>query len=92
MGRTVPSFRLSQFYEESEWKPFRNALDRPDRKEFDRIFAASRLYVSACSYATRPVRIQAIFMAVAFHHHKQLAEIAEKAGIPLEEENEPVSR
>ena len=92
MGRTVPSFRLSQLYEESEWKPFRNALDRPDRKEFDRIFAASRLYVSVCSYATRPVRIQAIFMAVAFHHHKQLAEIAEKAGIPLEEENEPVSR
>ena len=92
MGRTVPSFRLSQFYEESEWKPFRNALDKPDRKEFDRMFAASRLYVSACSYATRPVRIQAIFMAVAFHHHKQLAEIAEKAGSPLEEENEPVSR
>ena len=92
MGRTIPSFRLSQLYEESEWKPFRNALDRPDRKEFDRMFAASRLYVSACSYATRPVRIHAIFIAMAFHHHKQLAEIAEKAGIPLEAADEPVSR
>ena len=91
MGRTIPSFRLSQLYEESEWKPFRNALDKHDRKEFDRMFAASRLYVSACSYAIRPVRIQAIFMAVAFHHHKQLTEIAERADIPLEEEHEPVS-
>lgn len=91
MGRTIPSFRLSQLYEESEWKSFRNALDRPDRKEFDRMFATSRLYVSACSYATRPVRIQAIFMAVAFHHHRQLAEIAEKAGIHLEAADEPVS-
>jgi hypothetical protein len=92
MGRTIPSFRLSQLYEESEWKPFRNALDKPDRKEFDRMFAASRLYVSACSCATRPVRIHAIFMTMAFHHHKQLTEIAERAGVPLEEENEPVSR
>jgi hypothetical protein len=36
MGRTVPSFRIALAMEENEeWKPFRNALDKKDRKNFD---------------------------------------------------------
>jgi hypothetical protein len=37
MGRTIPSFRiaLAMEEEEPEWKkPFRNALDKSDRKKF----------------------------------------------------------
>jgi hypothetical protein len=78
MGRTMPSFRLALIEEEQEWKPFRNALDKKDRKEFDSMFADVRLYISACSYATRPVRAQPVFMALAFHHYKQLTKIAER--------------
>jgi hypothetical protein len=78
MGRTIPSFRLALMEEEHSWKPFRNALDKQDRKEFDSMFGDVRLYISACSYASRPVRVQAVFMALAFHHYKQLVRIAER--------------
>lgn len=78
MGRTMPSFRLALMEEEQEWKPFRNALDKQDRKEFDSMFADVRLYISACSYATRPVRVQPVFMALVFHHYKQLAKMAKQ--------------
>lgn len=78
MGRTIPSFRLALMKEESCWKPFRNSLGKQDRKEFDSMFADVRLYISACSYATRPVRVQPVLMALAFHHYKQLTRIAER--------------
>jgi hypothetical protein len=35
MGRTGPSFRAVLADEKAEWKPFRNALDKSDRKKFD---------------------------------------------------------
>lgn len=89
MGRTVLSFRLAQMYEECEWKPFRNALTKSERKEFDRMFATSRLYISACSYATKPVRIQPILMSIVFHHYKQLHEISNELEVAADE---PVSR
>lgn len=78
MGRTMPSFRLALMEEEREWKPFRNALSKRDRKEFDSMFADARLYISACSYATKPVRVQPVFMALVLHHYKQLTKMAER--------------
>ncbi len=34
MGQTTPSFRIAFAIEEKEdWKPFRNALDKSDRKK-----------------------------------------------------------
>jgi hypothetical protein len=35
MGRTVPSFRSTLDMEKEEWKPFRAALAKKERKEFD---------------------------------------------------------
>jgi hypothetical protein len=49
MGRTVPSFRIVIAEEKAEWKPFRDALDKKERKEFVDIFDIPRNYVSACS-------------------------------------------
>lgn len=63
-------------YEEREWRPFRNALARSERKQFDKIFATSRLYISACSYATKPVLIQPILMSIILHHYKQLLDVS----------------
>ncbi|AIF82089.1 hypothetical protein NTE_00005 [Candidatus Nitrososphaera evergladensis SR1] len=79
-------------YEEAEWKPFRNTLSKSERKEFDRMFATSRLYISACSYAAKPIRIQPIFMAIIFHHYRQLVEISEKLEIKEVPVSEPISR
>ena len=94
MGRTIPSFRLAQMHEECEWKDFRKALPKSERKSFDAMFDLSRLYISACSYATKPIRIQPIFMAIVFHHYKQLTEIAKSLELPMEVlvDNEPVSK
>jgi hypothetical protein len=53
MGRTIPSFRIALEMEERRWKPFRNALDKSDRKKFDEMFDEMfdipRLYITACS-------------------------------------------
>jgi hypothetical protein len=49
MGRTIPSFRTVLEMEKEEWNPFRNALDKKDRKEFDEMWEIPRLYASACS-------------------------------------------
>jgi hypothetical protein len=35
MGRTIPSFRIVLAMEKEEWKPFRNALSKSERKKFD---------------------------------------------------------
>jgi len=72
MGRTVPSFRIALYQEETRWKKFRAALDRKERKSFDGMFAIARLYISACMMSCRPRRLQPILMAIIFHHFKQI--------------------
>ncbi len=78
MGRTIPSFRIASVEEQKEWKEFRQALDRSDRKTFDDMFSIAQLYNSACSFAAKPIRIQPIFMSIIFHHYKQLMKIREE--------------
>ena len=78
MGRTIPSFRLASVEEEREWKVFRNALDKSDRRIFDEMFSNSHLYNSACSYAANPIRVRPIFMSIIFHHYKQLLRLSEQ--------------
>jgi hypothetical protein len=48
MGRTIPSsFRTVLAMEERELnKPFRDALSKSDRREFDEMFDIPRLYIS----------------------------------------------
>ena len=81
LGRTVPSFRLALAEEESEWKIYRQHLDKSERKDFDEMFAIPRLYLSACSGSTKVVRIFPIFMSIALHHYKELSQMAEELGM-----------
>lgn len=78
MGRTIPSFRIASAMEEKEWKSFRKALDKSDRKIFDDMLAVSHLYNSAASYSAKYVRIHSIFMSIIFHHYKQLSKLSEQ--------------
>jgi hypothetical protein len=39
MGRIIPSFRIASMEEQKEWKEFRQALDKSDRKVFDNMFS-----------------------------------------------------
>ena len=72
MGRTIPSFRIAAVLEEKEWKLFANYLNKNDRKVFKEIFSIARLYNSASSYASIPIRIHPIMMSIALHHYKTL--------------------
>jgi hypothetical protein len=72
MGRTIPSFRIAAVLEEKEWKLFANYLNKDDRKVFKEMFSIARLYNSACSYASIPIRIYPIMISIALHHYKIL--------------------
>lgn len=74
MGRTIPSFRIALAMEQEDWKPFRNGLDKSDRKKFDEMFDIPRLYISACSYAVQPVRLYPILMPILLFNFKQLTQ------------------
>ncbi|MDA4117319.1 MAG: hypothetical protein OK455_03135 [Thaumarchaeota archaeon] len=84
MGRTVPSFRLAEMHEVSQWRGFRRALPKRERKAFDEMLDGARLYISASSFAVRTSRFEGMGMALLFHHYRVIEELAEK----LEEESE----
>lgn len=75
MGRTIPSFTMAMMEEIEGWKPFRNALDKGDRKLFDDMTDLPRLYGTSCMYSANPIVIHPIFMSIIFHHYKQLQEL-----------------
>jgi hypothetical protein len=72
MGRTIPSFRIALGMEKEDWKPFRNALDKKDRREFDDMFDLPKFYISACSNSVQYVRLHPIMMSILLYHYKQL--------------------
>ncbi len=78
MGRTVPSFRIALYQEEKKWRLFRAALETKNKKAFDDMFAIARLYISACMMVCRPVKLESIFMAIIFHHFKQILSLCER--------------
>ncbi|MDQ3852431.1 MAG: hypothetical protein M3299_06325 [Thermoproteota archaeon] len=74
MGRTIPSFRTVLAMEKEEWKPFRNALSKSDRKNFDQMWDIPRLYASACSNSCQLVPLHPIIMSILFHHYTKSCE------------------
>jgi hypothetical protein len=74
LGRTIPSFRIALEMEQAEWKPFRNALDKSDRKKFDDMWDIPRWYISACSNSVQYVRLHPILMSILLYDYKQLTE------------------
>jgi hypothetical protein len=75
MGRTIPSFRMAFEIEKAEWKAFRNALDKSERKEFDDMFDIPRLYLTACSNSVQLVPLHPIIISILFHHYKELIQL-----------------
>ena len=75
MGRTIPSYRIATEIETSKWKPFRQALNKKDRKMFDEMMTYPRLYISAGCNACRPELIHPILMSIIFEHYKQLKKL-----------------
>ena len=51
---------MASVEEYKEWKEFRQALDKSDKKAFDAMFDIAHLCNSACSYAAKPIRISIV--------------------------------
>lgn len=75
MGRTVPSYRIAAEWERRKWKPFREQLDKSERKVFDEMVSYSRLYNTAGVGACKSVLLHPILMSIIFEHYKQLRKI-----------------
>jgi hypothetical protein len=78
MGRTMPSFRIALAMEKEEWKPFRNALDKSDRKKFDEMWDIPKWYISACSNSVQYVRLHPILMSILLYDFKELTKSIEE--------------
>ena len=75
MGRTIPSYRMAIDIEIAKWKPFRDALRKPEKDMFENMLLRSKLYASAGGMAVRPVVLEAMLMSILLDHHKRLLEL-----------------
>jgi len=73
MGRTIPSFRIAEAQEATEWRAFRKALSKRDRMAFDDMLGSARFFTSASSAAVRTSRFEGMAMALIFNHYRMLA-------------------
>ncbi len=76
MGKTIPSYRMGLEEELKRWDAFTKALRDEDRKIFEDMMSACRIYASAAGAATRPIILEAMFMSILLSHHKILKEIS----------------
>jgi hypothetical protein len=73
VGRTVLPIAQVIQQEREEWAKFRRVLRKEDQAAFDEIFDTARYHSAACSYASRPVPMESIFMAILLEHQKTIA-------------------
>ena len=73
MGRTLPSAMMVFDAEQSRWAKFRRALRREDQELFDGIFRDARKHVSAMAYASSPVPMEAVLLAMLLDSRKAVA-------------------
>jgi hypothetical protein len=79
--------------EKEEWKPFRNALDKSERKKFDEMWEIPRLYITACSNSVQLVPLHPIVISILFHHYKELKEsMARVEGMKVKVEEEGLQK
>jgi hypothetical protein len=74
MGRTIPSFRIALVMEKEEWKPFRNALDKSDRKKFDEMFDIPNFYILLALILFSRCHFILSLCRFCFYHYKGLKE------------------
>ena len=59
----------------AKWKPFKDALRKPEKDMFEDMLLRSKLFASAGGMAVRPVVLEAMFMSILLDHHKRLLEL-----------------
>ena len=72
MGKTVESYRMALEDEIHRWKGFSKALRTEDRKAFEALMDACRLFASAGSNATQPILFEPMTMSILLYQQKKL--------------------
>jgi len=60
----------------AKWKPFKEALRKPEEDIFENMLLRSKLYASAAGMATRPIVLDTMVMSILLDHHIQLLQLA----------------
>jgi hypothetical protein len=76
MGRMIRPYRLALNVEIVKWKPFKDALQEPEKRIFENMLLRSKLYTSAGSMATQPIALEIMFMSILLDHHIRLFDLA----------------
>ena len=78
MGRTIPSWRMVVEAEVEKMKKFRDSLRSDDKTIFEDLLNQCKLYASAASSLTSPIREMPLIISILFAHHKKLAELEKR--------------
>jgi len=74
--------------EKARWFKFRRALRREDQAVFDGIFRDARKHIAAMSYASSPVPMESILLAMLVEERKSGKALEERVKL-LEEKTQP---
>jgi hypothetical protein len=78
MGRTVLPIAQVIQQEREEWSKFRRVLRKEDQAAFDEMFDSAKYHSAACAYASRPVPMESIFMAILLECQKTIAALQKR--------------
>ena len=78
MGRTLPTIVQLLHNEREEWKRFRRALRHEDQEAFDALWRYARRHAAPAAMASRPIPMEAVFMAALVGLQRGLEALGEK--------------
>ncbi|WP_246308067.1 hypothetical protein [Halorarum salinum] len=88
MGRTNPTYRNFLESYESEWAPFRRALRRQYRSDFDRLFERAAEHAGAAGMQNPPDPTEALLLSLSVAHEAELRRLRDRVEA-LEAEGTP---
>lgn len=89
MGRTNPTFRDFLDSYEDRWRPFRRALRRRHREDFDRLFDRARSHADAAGHANATDPGTAVLLSMLLAQERELRDLRERLEA-VEGDSEPV--
>ncbi|WP_313691237.1 hypothetical protein [Halorarum halobium] len=85
MGRTNPTYRNFLEAYEAEWAPYRRALRRQHRADFDRLFERAADHAAAAGMRNPPDPTEALVLSLLVAHETELRRLRERVAA-LEDE------
>lgn len=80
MGRTLPTIVNTVELEKEAWKLFRRALRKEDQEAFDALWRLARRHAAPASMASRPLPLDALFMAMLVGLQRQVMDLERRLG------------